>query len=127
LTPPGLTPFSWGQRRLIWQMMDDWLLYMPKYPKVKVTFTKLTVLMQLLDLLTTVYALKYLGFRELNPLLSSASIIQITVVKIVGIYMLVLLMTRLHYMIKPRTYKAVFYFSMTPVLWNTLNIIIEFI
>lgn len=97
--------------------------------KTKAKFTILTMIAQSLDLLTTVVGIKYFDFREINPFMANFGVAGIALIKILAMALMFLIMSemiRAHEDIKPIVYKAVFYISLSPALWNLLNFVAEF-
>ena len=91
----------------------------------KIRLIELFVLAQLLDLLTTATAIVFFGAREVNPVLKNFSLIQLSFVKIIAIYIITSYLfvhyTQFSFWII-RIFATI---SLLPVVWNIFVIIIE--
>lgn len=83
---------------------------------------KIFILLQLLDLLTTLIAVTIMGFTELNPLATSVS--KMIILKIIAIVAVPIIL--MSYESKKLKFIALFSSSLV-VLWNLFNMVMEVI
>lgn len=90
----------------------------------KIKYIKLLVLAQLMDLLTTVVLIGFLGGWEINPFMRNLTLLQMALIKIVVIALVVPILYR-HKKLPLWSYVLLFYISALPVAWNILVIGVE--
>ena len=81
------------------------------------------LLVQLLDLLTTLIGIEYFGFRELNPSFSNISLLHLSFNKLVVVYVMTKM---LFYDSIPLWFiKAFSIFAFIPVFTNSIQLVLE--
>lgn len=91
----------------------------------KIRLIELFVLAQLLDLLTTIVSIVFFGAREINPCLKSLSLIQLSFVKIIAIYIITSCLFVYYTQFSFWIMRIFVIISLFPVVWNIFIIIIE--
>lgn len=91
----------------------------------KISWIKFLALAQLLDLLTTIVAISFIGAWEGNPVMANFSIFQMSFAKIIVAYVLVL--TAVSYVVNLPLWSIKIFsiVSFLPVIWNTFVIAVE--
>jgi hypothetical protein len=88
----------------------------------KIKYIKLFILVQLLDLLTTLIGIYFFGFKEINPFFADLGIVGMVFFKLI---IILVVSEILFYVNFPKWfYRFVYILSGVPVVWNILNILL---
>lgn len=103
-------------------IMENIRYELKEYRKQK--YIKLFILVQMLDLLITLIGILFLGFFEVNPIMSQLTLIEMSLIKFLGV--MIITITLLYVKSLPLWFhKVIFWISVPPVVWNSLVIISE--